>query len=203
MYLLPDVEGKQDLELKCKFDRIVLEDSQLRGTVEFDLPDEATDVDGHFTVVKKKQVVEFVIGLKPHHHLVIISASAKARELAKIMSAILFDEDTGHITRVKLTDNQFFKLLAALKHTVKGQISASTLDGISTIAMHGSNVEKPIEHEMIKKYLTEDKALKLYLHEYDWLIWVSKKTGAIACMTSHSTSEFVRFIQKQILSLTI
>ncbi len=60
-----------------------------------------------------------------------------------------------------------------------------------------------MEIELISKFLTEYQAIRVFLHNQEWIVWISKKTGAISCMTHHDQTQFIRFIQEKILPLAI
>jgi hypothetical protein len=192
----------EEVKLRTKFLTITVGDDLLRGSIKFETAEEFTDIDDNLVVQPRAHVIQFFIATKPRQHLVILGDTALARTVARIISRTLFSDDSTRTPRFKLTDGQIIKFLDGNRCILKGEFRGTTMDGVSTIGLWGSNIQKPIEEmALITKYLAEHKAVKPLMLDYNWTIWISKKTGVLYCLDSHNPVDFIEFIQKKILPL--
>lgn len=198
-----DNTGKpQILELRTRFSGFTLEDGILQGESSFETDQQSTDLDGKYTIARQKNSIKFFIALEPFSHVIFIAdKGGLATRLSKRMNTILSQKKGSSIPRYKLTDIQILKFLQQNPYKMKSVFRGTKMDGISTMGLFGSDVEKPIEVELITKYLTEHKSIKVLLTDYGWTVWLSKNTGAITSLDNPEELEFVDFIHEKILTL--
>lgn len=196
-------EDTKTLDLKSKFERLTIDEDSgmIHGYSKIEVAKEGTDLDQKYSLIKDTKEAQFFIGKMPKDHAIIM---ADSDSLVKILSRVIGEviyKDKFIPKRMIMTDRQIIDFCDKNLHTKKGRITGSTIQGVNTIGFWGSNVEKAVETELLQKYLTENKALKLLLHDNSWTIWISKRTGALSCVSPHDPNDFVEFIQEKILPL--
>lgn len=197
-----DESNPKELELRTKFSGITTEENILQGVSNFEIDQSSTDLEGRFSIARQAVSVKFFIALNPIRHVIFIAdSSGLATTLSRRMGSILSDRKGLIIPRHKLTDPQILKFLGKNKYTMKSVFRGTTLDGVNTMGLFGTDVEKPPEVDVLKQYLTDHKSIKVLLLDYGWTIWISKNTGAITSMDKPDDVEFVEFIQEKILTL--
>ena len=197
-----DGQEVRELELRTKFFGLNIEENILKGESKFEIAETFSDMDDKFYINPKACSVNFFIAINPFQHLIVITeSSALATTLSKRINLILFDKKGSTIPRFKLTDSQIIKFLDENRYVMKSDFWSTNLEGVSTLGMYGQNIEKPIEVELLRKYLIEHKSVKVLLADKGWTIWISKNTGGLSCVDSHDSIEFIEFIQEKILSL--
>ena len=197
-----DNEEMKVLELRTKFLGLNIEENILQGESKFEIAETFTDMDDKFYINPKACSVNFFIGIIPFQHIIVITVSSGlATTISRRINRILFNKNSSTIPRFKLNDSQIIKFLNENRYVMKSGFWGTNLEGVSTLGMYGSNIEKPVEVELLRKYLTEHKSLQVLLLDKGWTIWISKNTGGLSCIDSHDSMEFIEFIQEKIFSL--
>jgi hypothetical protein len=197
-----DKSETQKLELRSRFQKMDIEESVLRGSAIFETAVQITDIEEKYTVQRKANKVDFFISLSPIPHLIINNDANLSNVFSKLINAILF-ENKRNIKKVKLTHEKILKFLGENRCVLKGNYMGTSIQGVNTLGLFGSNVTKSPEISIIQRYLTEHKAIKPLLEDYGWTIWLSSKTGVLYCLDSHDQNEFIEFIKEKIIPLCV
>lgn len=197
-----DTSEVQKLELRCRFQKIDIEESVLRGAANFETAIQIVDIDEKYTVQRKANKVDFFISVSPVPHLIINNEANLSNIFSRLINAILFGNNR-YIKKIKLSHEKILQFLSENRCILKGNYMGTSIQGVNTLGLFGSNVTKSPEIAIIQRYLTEHKAIKPLLEDYGWTIWLSSKTGVLYCLDSHDPAEFIEFIKEKIVPLCV
>lgn len=196
-------QASVEVILESEFKDLTIRGRTLRGLARFETVKFSKRLKEKGSLSYDMHEINFFLGRHPKDHLIIMAHAWLARRLIRMLTQIIFkDADREHIHRIRLTTDQFHRFLDSVVYTPNVEWIRSSMDGIHTVAMMGSNTTKPIQRKGLDKVLDDHRAIRISLHDQtNWTVWVNCETGKLSCLNTHDPWEFVQFIQDKILKL--